>query len=65
MFKIMPEEWDAGMTINLKATWQMSTIIAGYMLDQKDPGSNRKPILLMGPKSTATTHAQGNIQSRR
>ncbi len=65
MFKIILEEWDAGMTINLKATWQMSTIIAGYMLDQKDPGANRKPILLMGPKSTAKTHAQGNTQSRR
>lgn len=38
MFKIMPEEWDAVMTINLKATWQMSTIIAGYMLDKNIHG---------------------------
>ncbi|MDB4653901.1 SDR family oxidoreductase [bacterium] len=34
MFNIMAEEWDAVMTINLKATWQMSTIIAGYMLEK-------------------------------
>ncbi len=34
----MPEEWDAVMTNNLRATWQMSTIIAGYMLDKKIHG---------------------------
>ena len=38
MFNIMAEEWDAVMTINLKATWQMSTIIAGYMLGKNIRG---------------------------
>ncbi len=38
MFNIEPDEWDAVMNINLKATWQMSTCIASYMLGKKIHG---------------------------
>ena len=38
MFEIEADEWDAVMDINLKATWRMSTSIAGYMVDKRIEG---------------------------
>ena len=38
MFNIEADEWDAVMDINLKATWQVSTRIASYMLDKEIHG---------------------------
>ena len=38
MFDIAADEWDAVMKINLKATWQMSTCIAAYMIEKSIHG---------------------------
>lgn len=38
MFNIEADEWDAVMRINLKATWQMSTGIAAYMIENSIHG---------------------------
>ena len=38
MFKIQADEWDAVMNVNLKATWQVSTLVAEHMVKKEIHG---------------------------